>query len=215
MKTWLLMDLALECTRGGKWLGMFPVKPGKVLYVEQERPRTETTRRFRGIEKAKGMTPADLKDKLFLQCGTTVRMNIESSYQAFRAQLKRMKPDLVIVDTFATFHTEDESNNSAMQTVMERIKALRNEIGCAFMFIEHEIKNAFSDGDLKIAPTMMRVKGAVSKIGAIEACLTVRRFDNNSSKVYHTKSTMGERGPSFTVRVQNTPEGYIDVMGEL
>ena len=216
MKTWLLMDLAIECARGGgKWVGLFPVEAAKVLYIEQERPRTETVRRLRGMERARGLTPNDLKDRLFLQCGTTIRMNIDASFQAFRSQLQKIKPDIVIVDTFATFHTEDEKDNSAMQRVMERIKALRNEIGCAFIFVEHETKEAFNDADNKIAPNAIRIKGAVSKQAAIESAVSVRYFDHSSSKVYHTKSTMGVRAPSFTIRVQNTPEGHIAVTGEL
>src|SRR6185312_273167 len=37
-KTWTLMDLAVECATGrGTWLGLFPVSPARVLFIDQER----------------------------------------------------------------------------------------------------------------------------------------------------------------------------------
>jgi hypothetical protein len=36
-KSWMAVDLARAVLTGGKWLDRFPVKQGKVIYVEQER----------------------------------------------------------------------------------------------------------------------------------------------------------------------------------
>lgn len=216
MKTWALIDLAVECAResGGKWLGLFPVDGCRVLYVDQERFKGETQRRFKGVMGAKGLASDALKDRLFIRCGTTTRIDLEPSYQAFRHELARIKPDLVLVDSFATFHTREENNRRDIQEVMERVKALRQEFNCAVVFVDHENKGVFhaeKEGDE--APSAFRMAGSVAKPAAAEFVLTVRRFDRASSKMYHTKSTLSQTVPSFTVSVHDTPDGHILVSG--
>ena len=215
MKTWIAIDLAVECAAptSGKWLGLFPLEKMRVMFIEQERPKAETLRRIRAVVSGKGLATEDMKD-LFVKCGTNVRINLEPSYQALRAEILKIRPALVVVDSFATFHTGDDSNNYDMQIVMERIKSLRAEAGCAFVFVEHEVKNAFSDAAMKIEPSAIRMKGAVAKLAAIESALTVRRFDHSSSKVYHTKSTMVEAASSFVARLTDIAKDVVVVSGE-
>src|ERR1019366_3240951 len=65
MKTWLLIDLAVECARGGgKWLNLFPVEKAKVLFIDQERFKGERQRGFKNIISAKGLSVGVLKDSL-------------------------------------------------------------------------------------------------------------------------------------------------------
>lgn len=221
MKTWLLIDLAVECARGGgKWLGLFPVKAARVLYVDQERFRGETQRRFNGVLRSKGIEPMSLKDSLYVRCGTTTRIDIESSYQAFRSELLRLKPDLVVVDSFATFHTRDDNSRMEVQSVMERIKSLRQDCGCSMVFVDHENKSVFTDGlDLRkgqrVEVSAFRMAGSVAKPAAAEFMLTVRRFDAQTSAVFHTKSTLSRTVPSFFVRVTDAENGGIQVRGEV
>lgn len=215
MKTWLLMDFAIECARGGKWLNLFPVEKVKVLYVDQERAKGETQRRFRGMLGQKGLTPADLNEYLIVECGTTTRINLEPSFQAFRNKLVKLRPTIVVIDSFVTFHTCEENNRQDIQVVFENLKKLRNEFGCTFIFIDHETKNVFTDRDIKEDPSAFRMMGSVGKAAAAEFVLTVRRFDQASSGVYHTLSTLGPLVPSFTVSVHDTPDGHINVAGSL
>src|SRR6185369_542042 len=69
LKTWLMIDLAVECARGGHWLGRFPVEKCRVLYIDQERFKGETRRRFNSVIAGKDLNPADLGDNLHLKCG--------------------------------------------------------------------------------------------------------------------------------------------------
>lgn len=215
MKTWLLIDLAIEAARGGgKWLGLFPVEHCKVLYVDQERPRGETQRRFDGLLRAKGLTPSDIKSHITVECGTTTRINLPQSFNAFCDKIKRLAPDIVIIDSFGTFHTKNENNKEEMQEVMEAIKKIRTDFKCTILFVDHETKNVFTDKELKEDPSAFRMHGSVGKSAAAELVLTVRRYDAFSSKVYHTASTQGSIVPSFTVRVQDIEDGKISVTGE-
>lgn len=216
MKTWLAIDLALEASRpeGGLWLGLFPVVPSKVLYIDQERPRGETQRRFNGVLGAKGLSLGDVRGRFFMRCGTTTRLDFQPSFQAFRRELMHVQPDIVLVDSFATFHTGNENSLQDMQRVMESVKALRNEFGCAIIFIDHENKGTFhAEREGEEDPSAFRMKGSVAKPAAAELVLTVRRFDHSSSTVYNTKNTFGPKIASFTVSVHDTPQGHILVEG--
>lgn len=210
MKTWLLIDLAVECARGGgQWVGLFPVGPAKVLFVDQERFKGETQRRFKAIIRAKGLEPMSLKGSLYIRCGTTTRIDLEDSYRAFRSELLELKPDLVIIDSFATFHTREENDRKEIQTVLERIKQLRSEIGCTFIFIDHEGKSVWTDKQNNESPSAFRMVGSVGKTAAAEFVLTVRRYDETTSTVYHTKSTLARTVPCFNTTVRDVPEGIV------
>lgn len=202
MKTWLLIDLAVECARGGGlWLGRFQCKQSKVLFIDQERFKGETQRRFRAVITAKDLTPKDLGGNLFIRCGTTTRINLENSFQAFRKELADIRPELVLIDSFATFHTVEENNRGEIQSVLERIKQLRNEFGCTFIFVDHENKGAFHAKDEDEQPSAFRMAGSIAKPAAAEFVLTVRRHDPETSMVYHTKSTLASTVAPFIVKV--------------
>ncbi len=213
LKTWLCTDLAVECAReNGLWLGLFPTTSCKVLFIDQERWKGETQRRFSAVLAAKGIAKTDLKDQLHMKCGTTIRLNIDASYQALRTELLEMRPDLVIVDSFATFHTLPENDRSEIQKVLERIKELRNEIGCTWLFINHENKSAYPNGEPQGIPTMGTMVGSIGIGAAAEFCLTVRRVDDNTSIVHHTKSTLASTAKAFYASVVDVPNG-IEVRG--
>lgn len=216
MKTWLIVDLALEAARkgGGNWMGLFPVKECRVMYIDQERPRGETQRRFKGVLAGKGMTLADVRERFRMRCGTTTRLDFHPSCEAFKRELREFKPDILLIDSFATFHTGNENSLQDMQRVMEAVKVIRNEFNCAVLFIDHENKGVFhaeKEGDED--PSAFRMKGSVAKSAAAELVLTVRRFDNFSSTVYNTKNSFGPKVASFTARVDGPHEGPLFVRG--
>lgn len=201
-KTWLMMDLAVELARGGVWLGTRQTNKAKVLFIDQERFAGETRRRFRALLKAKKLNYRELAGNLDVWCGTSIRLDMQPSYEAFRARLLQMRPDLVVVDSFATFHTKEENSRKESQEVIEKIKSLRQEIGCTFIFIDHENKGVFQ-ADEDEAPSAMRLAGSVAKVAAAEFCFTVRAKGKNRSAVYATKSTLGPALDPFFVEVND------------
>lgn len=210
LKTWLCIDLAVESAReNGLWLGLFPVTNCRVLFVDQERWKGETQRRFSSVLAAKGLGQKDLKGNLFVQSGTTTRLNLDASFQAFRTSLLELKPDLVIVDSFATIHTSPENDRSEIQKVLERIKELRNEIGCTFLFINHENKTAYPNGEPQGIPTMGTMVGSIGIGAAAEFCLTVRKVEAGTSIIHHTKSTLASAAKAFYASVTDVDNGIV------
>lgn len=214
LKTWLCVDLAVEATRDtGTWCGLFPIKQTKVLFIDQERFKGETQRRFNALLAAKGLQKNDLGNRLFVKSGTTIRLNIDSSYQAFRTELLEMMPGIVIVDSFATFHTVPENDKAEIQKVLERVKTLRNEIGCTFLFIHHENKNAYPNGEPQGEPNMSTLSGSTGIPAAAEMCMIVRKVEEHTSMVWHVKSTLARKSKPFYASVLDTADGGISVRG--
>lgn len=198
-KTWILIDLAIECAKGGVWLGKFPVNKIKVLFIDQERFKGETQRRFRAVLTGSNVPLNVISPNLHIRSGTTTRLNLQHSFDAFRKEIAELKPDLVIVDSFVSFHTSEENNRQSIQEVLEKVKELRNEFGCTFLFIHHENKNAFDKEAGE--PSISQMAGSIAIPAVAETVFTVRKQDSESSMVYNTKNTLASTVSPFLVKV--------------
>lgn len=208
MKTWICADLAIEVARGGKWLGKYPVNKGRVLFIDQERWKGEVQRRFKALMNEKGLIAKDLEGNLILKSQTTTRIDLEESFNAFRQKLMDIRPDIVIVDSFATFHTKNENDRQDVQLVLERLKQLRTEFGCTILMIDHENKSVFDVQEGKpVMPNAFKIVGSVGKPAAAESIFVVRKLDEQNVMMYHVKSTIAPTIEHIKVRIQDTERG--------
>ncbi len=210
-KTWAVMDLAIELARGGKWLGKFPVEKRVAMFINQERPKNETQRRIAALLAGKGLgvydgnkfiiTDTDIKQNLIFKSNTTIRIDLPQSYEAFRNDLIKTQTKVVLVDSWSTFHTKEESNNTENMMVLERIKTLRDELKCTFIFIDHENKASHNRNREGRTPDSGDQSGASAKARVAEFCLAVVAQDGESSFVYSTKATQGFKSAPFLIKV--------------
>lgn len=202
-KSWLLIDLAIEAAKrstGGLWLGRFPVKkPLKVLYIDQERSREEGQRRFAALMEAKGLTGKDLD--LRAKYKTTIRIDLDHSFEAFKKDLRDKPVDLILVDSFVRFHTKNVMDQASIQPVLERIKEIIDEFGCSFVFIYHDRKPSEETKDK--TPTSQDMIGSQFISAAADNCFSVRKQDRETSMVYHTDNNLGDTFPPFLVKVED------------
>ncbi len=208
-KTWTLIDLALELTRkDGSWLNQFPTKYAKVLYIDQERDRAETQRRFKALMTAKKLNPKDTKSSIIVKTRTSspYRINLPESFERFRSLLEKEKPNVVLIDSYKTFHTCEINSHTEMQMVMERVKSLISEFNCTFIFIYHENKAAFeragSDHKPK-AVTFEYMAGASVMSEVAETILITVKSGADSSFLHHVKNTYGQKVPPVLASVEN------------
>ncbi len=200
-KTWLMLDFAIEAARGGKWLERYPIEKSRVIFIDQERPKSETQRRIAAMLKGKKLSMNDIKDQLFIRCGSTVKIDLQHSFEAFRKYLGERKPDIVIVDSLATFHTREESNRMEIQFVLEKVKELRDEFGCSFVFLHHETKMAFQSAKEGQPSSYLDMAGNVAIPAAAEHVFNMRRQDSASCFLYHTKNNLGMKIPNMLTKV--------------
>jgi RecA-family ATPase len=200
-KTWLLMDLAIAMAKGGGyWTGKFPVESGTVLYIDQERSRTETQRRFRALCAAQNLKFKDLT--LQVKWGSTIRLNLQHSFEGFKRLLEKVNPKLICVDSFATFHTSEENNKKDIQAVFEKLKDLRNTFNCTFVFVDHENKFGYTSEQIE-NPTLATLSGSSGKAAVLESAILVQKIKDGVSKVCMTKNTQGLKVDPFTVQIED------------
>lgn len=198
-KTWMALDLALAVASGTLWVNKFRTYKSKVLYIEQERFKGETQRRLIQLIRGRGLDPAVL-DCLELVNGTHFKLNEPQSAAEFSELLTQSAPELVIIDSFSTFHSVDENVKAAIQPVMEAVKKLREAHSCAFIFIDHESKAAYST-EAKADPNAGTISGSQAKLAVVETILTVRTASEGASMVFPTKSTLGKQVEPFAIEV--------------
>lgn len=214
-KSWILVDLAVECARGGGlWLTKFPVKGCKVLLIDQERSKSEVQRRLKAVIAGKGLRVADIANSLFVRSGTTSRINLDPSFEALKREVGVIKPNLILIDSFATLHTAEESNRMEIQKVLERIKQLRNEFGCTVIFIHHSTKQSYQARKEGAEPSYLDLAGNVAIPAAAEFCMSVIHHDEQSSWAFHTKATQDSKSPPFLVRVRDANEDRSSIVVE-
>lgn len=202
-KSWLLIDLALSLASGKTWLDKFKLKKQHVLYIDQERPKGETQKRFGKLIGGKGLTPDEISDTLDIRIGSTIRLNLTNSYEAFDRYLTKMKPSVILIDSFVTFHTSAENSRTDMQVVFERMKELREKHNLAFIVLEHEGKAVLDPEKAKEAPNAGDMMGTSGKNQAAESVLTVRTKSETVSAVYHTKSNCGPKIEPFRFMIED------------
>lgn len=198
-KTWMAIDLALSVVSGTPWMGKFHTVKGRVLYIEQERFKGETQRRFKALLAGRGQKLSDTEG-LNVLTGTHFKLNDQKSVNDLVDVLNSYHPDLVIVDSFSTFHSVNENNKSELQPVMETIKRLRTEAECAFVFVDHESKMAYG-AEAEADPNAGTISGSQAKLAVVESILTVRKKGQGVSNIYPTKSTLGKAVEPFFVQV--------------
>ena len=208
-KTWALIDLALELTRKeGSWLSRFPTKYAKVLYIDQERDKAETQRRFKSLISAKKMNIQEMKSCITVKTRSShpYRINQPESFERFRALLEKEKPNIVLVESYKTFHTCEINSHTEMQMVMERIKSLIAEFNCTFVFIYHENKSAFDRMGADRKPkqvTFEYMAGASVMSEVAETIMITVKSGPDSSFLHHVKNTYGQKVPPVLASVEN------------
>jgi hypothetical protein len=210
-KTWAMMDMAIEAAVGGYWLGRFKFQKSKVLYIDQEQIKAETQRRFLALLKGKGLSAADVQDTLLIKANSTIRIDLDRSLESFKKILADFKPDIVLVDSFKAFQTKDTGSNVEMQAVMERLKELRAEYGCSFVFIFHENKGAYIRKDEGKQASTQYVSGAKVMSEVPEVIYLVDKKSEMNSVINQVKNRMSQKIESVEINVVDLKEDKSEI----
>lgn len=203
-KSWIMVDLAVTAAAGGgQWMSRFPVAKKRVLLIDQERTKSEVQRRIQAVIAGKGLAVNDIRDTLFVRSSTSTRMDDQRSYDSLKKEINDIKPELILIDSFATIHTKNESSRMEIQQVMERFKELRNEFKCSIVIIHHETKASFQGKKEGAESSFLDMAGNIAIPAAAEFCMNVTKHTEEASWCHHTKSTQGNKMAPFLVKVRD------------
>jgi len=197
-KSWMLLDLAIEQARGGKWLGQFTTTQGRVLYLDEESSPTLLRHRLTRLLAAKGLSADQFDIYLAVQQGLS--FSDPASLQQLRQLLETLHPTLVIVDSLIRVHRAKENDATEMAQVFAEVKALIRDFGCTFLFADHHRK----PGNFGISPDLL-LRGSTDKAAFVDTLLSLQR-KQGTVIVEHSKSRFAEPVPAFVIRIEDIGE---------
>lgn len=218
-KTWVLLDLALAMTTGGKWLGRFPVKQGTVAIIDEENARPMIQQRIRKLARCRGLDARALADlPLHLLIGKevdftprTVKGQLEFTQDHYKLveSLKTIGADLVIMDSLTRIHRVDENSATEMSNVFASLKNIMKEALCGIMFTHH-----YNKGEGR--STMNRIRGSSDIRAWCDWTLAIEKSDEcpdgtTNMQFEHDKSRYGE--PVARFKADLTSVWYDDKQG--
>ena len=137
-KSWMLLDLAIEYSRGGKWLDHFQTQAGRILYLDEESSPNLLRRRLRKLLAAKTIQEPVLD--IHFAVGQGLRLSDKKSVSRLRVLLASLRPSLVIIDSLIRVHGAEENSATEMAQSFAVVKGWVREFGCSFLFADHQKK---------------------------------------------------------------------------
>lgn len=192
-KTWALLDLAIEVSRGGQWLGKFECAKGNVLYVDEESRKELLSKRLHQLLAAKGVRSADTALRIAVMAG--VSFSDANAIQRLRETLEEHKPRLVVIDSLIRVHNADENTASEMRLVSAAILRLMGESRASFVFADH-LRKARPG----MAPDP---RGSGEKVAFVDQLIVMRRTAPEIAVLHQTKSRFAPELPPFEVRIHD------------
>ena len=198
-KSWMILDVAIECARGGTWLGKFPVKRMKSLLIDEESSAGLLRKRTNKLLGAKQLKGQDLD--IHFCVGQGLCFNDPASVGRLRCLLDSLRPGLVIIDSLIRVHKAEENSASEMSQVFAVVKGLIREFDCTFLFTDHQRK----PGHFGISQDLL-LRGSSEKAAFVDTLLSLHKKDD-SLIIEHSKSRYDEAVAAFVVRIEDkTPD---------
>jgi len=135
-KSWIIMDLGIEVSRGGIWIDRFACNKRPVVFVDRENQRGLVRARFRKLCKAKELDPANDLDIHFVR-GDRFALDDPQTYHWLRGVLAAHRGSLVLIDSLIRVHSGDENSSRDMAKVSNVVLSLAREFDCFILFTDH------------------------------------------------------------------------------
>ena len=179
---------ACRIDKKGNKMYSFPVsKPCRVLMIEQEIGEQDLQERF-GTALTKIEKHELFGENLFIHsCDRYLDLQTPLGIQRLNAAMESVKPDVLILDPLAEFHTLEENSAQDMMKILHNLDQLRAKFKCAVIIVHHVTKPTkdsprsgpehlrgsgvlFAKGD-----TYLMVKPHGRKQGRLQIDFTLRR----------------------------------------
>jgi hypothetical protein len=201
-KSGIALNAAKAIATGEDFLGVFPVRKGRVVYVQTEIPAWAMAERLKLMgDLPEGMlihTPGKFKINLWEEDGyqkkreTGNRERVAGLIEALRAQAA----SLVIFDPLRHFHSLNELNVDHVAHLFEVFRAIGRAVPCGVMIVHHHRKTARSQVEYEGAEDM---SGSGALFGEADSILSIYRKVRRSDDTRRYKMV-------FDLRHAETPE---------
>lgn len=136
-KSMLALHLAICVASGNPFLGLFPVKQGRVLYIDEENGHREIKDRCLRLMKGMNIKIANIDFMIHNNIKLDGKLSIKWKKEILR-YLEERQPILVICDSMVRFMEGDENSSKDVRQVYDFIKSLKKDRG--WLLLHHTAK---------------------------------------------------------------------------
>ena len=180
-KTSAIIVEALAIATGKPLLGTNVKQQTNVWVINLEDPISEMQMRTIAAMQHYGITPDDIKGRLFMDGEDTMEITLAAEGRdglianndllaAMIRVIKQNKIGVVILDPFVSAHLVNENNNGSIQAVVAMLRKLARDTNSSVQLVHHIRKGNGDDA------TIDSVRGAGSLIGAARAARVINRI---------------------------------------
>lgn len=191
-KSSLTLVEAISIATNRNLTGLGAVTQGIVLVINNEDDDNEFDRRIGAICIHYGISPSELKNRLFVRSGyeKPVKVAVEQErivtqsidVKALIDYIECNKIDVVIFDPYVSTHDSNENDNSSIDKVVQQFKHIAAKTAVAIRLVHHTRKNGNSHtnsaGDIEIA------RGASALKDGARVCHTLVSMTNKEADEY-------------------------------
>ena len=180
-KTSLTIVEALAICTGKPLLGVTAKQTENVWLINLEDPKQELEMRTIAAMQHYGLTPDDVRGKLFMDGEDTMQITLAAESRdgliqndaLLKFMIDKIKANsigVVILDPFVSAHLVNENNNGSIQAVVAMLRKLARDTNSSVQLVHHIRKTNGDDA------TIDSVRGAGSLIGAARAARVINRI---------------------------------------
>jgi hypothetical protein len=139
-KSWLSMDLTIDCHEGLPFLGMLETKKCNVLYIDEENGKPRLKKRFQRIIKGKNITDqiVNVRTAVF----NNIKIDQYNWLRELSSAIKTHKIDLVVLDSMVRCMDGNENDASEVREIFHGIKKYiwTENPNVSFLILHHTVK---------------------------------------------------------------------------
>ena len=186
-KSSLVIAEALSMVSGRALLGLRPKAISKVWIWNGEDPMDELHRRIAAATKHFNLTAADLGDRLHVDSGRTMPMEIvqddgrgstinDAHVEQIIATIQDRGIDVFIVDPFVSTHTAPENDNTKIGQVARMFALIADRTNAAVMLVHHQRKTGGERG------TVEDGRGASALLAAVRSARVINPMTKDEAE---------------------------------
>jgi DnaB helicase-like protein/AAA domain-containing protein len=206
-KSKVAASTALAVAFGKSLWGHFLVsKPGKVIYVNEERPDI-TLRHLHTLAPSMGIDPKEIQDRIFLiGRGSLVWRVTDAAARRAVVQFARERGDIVLIiwDSLHVLHDKEENDNSEMTQVVLGFQEICTSLGCCGLLLHHTGKSQLLD-------STQSARGATAIKDTVDSQFQVRRPKEDVLDQVRLSQDKTRRSlvPPFLLHLDHTDQGDV------
>jgi hypothetical protein len=207
-KSTTVADLCIAVATGRPWCSTLQLAAGQtgpVLYFDEEQGAEEVSRLFQRLYGCQA------HPNLHIASMQGIVLSSASGIERIEAQIKALRPVLVVLDTVAqVFAGVDLANLEEVSAAFRHLFRLRDTYGCTIMLLTHYRKAAKEENDLS---ALERVFGSIGFGGNPSTVWTANRQDGQALDIRQVKRR-GARTQRIRVAYEENEIGEITLTAE-